>query len=572
MRRSGIICSFFLEQLRFSRILAEFFRPMAKHLKSILAVSLSTFGSRVLGLVRDSLAGFFFGTSAINSAFSWAFTLPNLFRRLVGEGALSSAFIPVLSEALEEGGRTEAFRFLNQVITRLAVSLTGTVAVLIAVILAAHGVGIYASAHGYMQLPERVYWGFDFSVVLMPYLLLVCVTAALLGALNVLGHYAVTGLSQVWLNISMIVSLGLFGMYFGKTDLERMYWQCGGVLVGGLLQVALPSITLWREGWRPRWDWTLSPRLREMMRIFLPGLLGASIYQINIVTSRCVAFGLNDSATTVLYYSQRLMELPLGMFTIAFATVMFPKISLLAAQNDRDGMARTYAQGLRLILAVTIPAALGLFALREPIVSVLYEHGKFDAQSVAEVAPVLAISALGIPFFSLATLAIRGFYAQKDMRSPVLVAKIDFFLNIGLTLVLAGPFGARGLAMANLASAIFQAFMLQRLLIHRGTALARPPIGRAAIAVGLAGVGMLAFTLAGWWALRSAFGMDKAAWLFHMRVGDVAAVIVLIPVSIIVYLIFLRLARFEEWPQLQELMELFLLRRKRTKNASSRQA
>jgi putative peptidoglycan lipid II flippase len=360
----------------------------------------------------------------------------------------------------------------------------------------------------------------------------------------------------------MIISLGFLGGYFGRTDVQRMYWQCGGVLFGGLLQVAFPALTLWKEGWRPRWDWTLSPRLREMMRIFLPGLLGASIYQINIVVSRCVAFGLNDSATTVLYYSQRLMELPLGMFTLAVATVMFPKIALLAAQNDRDGMAKTYTQGLRLILAITVPAALGLVALRDPIVRVLYEHGKFDLRSVNEVAPVLAISAMGIPFFSLATLAIRGFYAQKDMRTPVFVAKIDFFLNIGLTLALMGPLGTRGLALANLASAMFQAFMLQRLLLMRGTALARPPIGRAAVAVSLAGAGMLAFTLAGWWGLQRVLGTGHAAWLLHMRPCDVAAVLGLIPISMLVYLALLRAAKFEEWPQLQEIIEHVLPRRR----------
>ncbi len=535
---------------------------MAKHLKSILAVSATTFGSRVLGLARDSLAGYFFGTRGVNSAFSWAFTLPNLFRRLVGEGALSSAFIPVLSEALESGGRPEAFKFLNQVLTRLLVVLAGVVALLVSLLAAAHAGSLAINAHGAYQVPERIFWGFDFGMVLMPYLLLVCATAALLGALNVLGHYAVTGLSQVWLNLSMIFSLGVLGAYLGHSDVQKMYWQCGGVLFGGLLQVAMPSLTLWREGWRPRWDWSLSPRLSEMMRIFLPGLLGASIYQINIVVSRCVAFGLNDSATTVLYYSQRLMELPLGMFTLAVATVLFPKIAMLAAQNDRDGMAKTFAQGLRLILAITVPAALGLVALREPIIRVLYEHGKFDAQSVAEVAPVLAISALGIPFFSLATLSIRGFYAQKDMRTPVYVAKIDFFLNIGLTLILVKPFGTCGLALANLASAMFQAFMLQRLLLHRGTALARPPIGRALVAIALAGLGMLAFTVAGWLVLRAALGTGQAAWLFHMRPSDVAAIALLIPASIIIYLVLLRTAKFEEWSQVEELIEHVLRRGK----------
>jgi putative peptidoglycan lipid II flippase len=535
---------------------------MAKHLKSMLAVSLTTFGSRVLGLARDSLAGFFFGTGAINSAFSWAFTLPNLFRRLVGEGALSSAFIPVLSEALETGGRAEAFRFLNQVLSRLALVLAGTVALLMALLAAAHGAGSWANAHQLLTVEPRWFWGFDFGLVIMPYLLLVCLTAALLGALNVLGHYAISGMSQVWLNLAMIVSLGGFGWYFGRNDVERMYWQCGGVLCGGLLQVAMPSAALWREGWRPRWEWSMSPRLREMMRIFLPGLLGASIIQINIVVSRCVAFGLSDSATTVLYYSQRLMELPLGMFTIAVSTVLFPRIAMLAAQNDRPGMGRAYAQGLRLILAITVPAALGLVALRVPIVRVLFEHGKFGDDSVNEVAPVVAISALSIPFFSLASLAVRGFYAQKDMATPVRVAKWDFFLNIGLTLALMIPLGTCGLALANLISSIFQCFMLQRLAIRRDTPLARPAIGRAMVVIALAGAGMLAFTLAGWWGLHALLGDAKITWLLSTRLCDLIAIFGLIPTSVVFYLGLLRAFHFEEWPELRELA-MHLLRRRR---------
>jgi putative peptidoglycan lipid II flippase len=551
---------------------------MAKHLKSILAVSLTTLGSRVLGLARDSLAGFFFGTGGVNSAFSWAFTVPNLFRRLVGEGALSSAFIPVLSEAHEEGGRFEAFRFLNQVLSRLFLVLLALVMVGVSVMfglgLAAGAAAQYTvevqhlaaffgkqiTAADWSESIQRWQLGCHFGVTLMPYLLLVCLTAALLGALNILGHYAISGMSQVWLNISMIVSLGGFGWYFGRTDLERMYWQCGGVLFGGLLQVTMPTLALWREGWRPRWDWTWSPRLREMTYIFLPGLFGASIIQINIVVSRCVAFGLNESATTVLYYSQRLMELPLGMFTVAFATVLFPRIALLAAQGDKDGMARTYSQGLRLILAITVPAALGLVALRVPIVRVLYEHGKFGEDSVAEVAPVLAISAMGIPFFSMATLSIRGFYAQKDMRTPVHVAKLDFFLNLGLTLILMIPFGTCGLAMANLSSSIFQTVMLQRLLRKRGTALARPQLGGAVLSISLAGAGMLVFTLAGWWALRAGLGTERSAWLLHMRACDLVAVLGLIPGSVLVYLALLRMAKFEDWPQLRELADQVLRR------------
>jgi putative peptidoglycan lipid II flippase len=484
----------------------------------------------------------------------------------------------MLSEAHTEGGKRAAFQFLNQVLSRLTVVLIGLVLVGVAVMgglglaaaeAAGHAPGVLhrladwhldfnLSLHEFLATVARWRMGFAFGMILMPYLLLVCVVACLLAALNMLGHYAVSGMSQVWLNLSMIISLGVFGGYFGRTDVERMLWQCGGVIFGGMLQVTMPTFTLWREGWRPRWDWTPSPYLREMMRIFLPGLFGASIIQINIMVSRCVAFGLNESATTVLYYSQRLTELPLGMFTIAFATVLFPNIALQASQGDNEGMARTYAQGLRLILAMTVPAALGLVALRVPIVRVLYEHGKFDAQSVAQVAPVLAINALGIPFFSLATLSIRGFYAQKDMRTPVHVAKLDFFLNIGLTLVLMIPFGACGLAMANLASSIFQTVMLQRLLRRNKTPLANPPIRRAVLAIGLAGAGMLAFTVAGWWVLQAGLGDRKISWLLHLRVADLLAVGGLIPVSMIVYVLLLRVAKFEDWPQLRDLAAGFL--------------
>ncbi|HTB63889.1 MAG TPA: lipid II flippase MurJ, partial [Opitutales bacterium] len=263
-----------------------------------------------------------------------------------------------------------------------------------------------------------------------------------------------------------------------------------------------------------------------------------------------------------LYYSQRLMELPLGMFTIAVSTVLFPRIAMLAAQDDRTGMGRAYAQGLRLILAITVPAALGLVALRVPIVRVLFEHGKFDDSSVAEIAPVIAISALSIPFFSLASLAVRGFYAQKDMGTPVYVAKVDFFLNIALTLIFMIPLGTCGLALANLISSIFQCFMLQHLAVKRGTPLARPPIGRAVAGIGIAGTGMLVFALAAWWGLQSAFGDTRITWLLHTRASDLAAIFGLIPLAVVFYLILLRAVKFEEWPELREL-GLHLLRKRK---------
>ncbi|MGA2053440.1 MAG: murein biosynthesis integral membrane protein MurJ [Opitutales bacterium] len=541
---------------------------MAKHLQNIFVVSVSTLGSRVLGLVRDSLSYALFGLAAINSAFIFAWSLPNLFRRLLGEGALTSAFIPVLSEADHQEGRREAFRFLNQVLTRLGMALYALVFLGMAAMAGLELATMKAAQHAPAALAELVKWhldfgmsverfqelvtrwrlGFDFGLILMPYLLLVCLAAALLAALNMLGRFAVSAMSQVWLNLAMIASLVSAALVFGRTpqeQMQQMYWQCAGVLIGGGLQVVIPAVQLWRQGWRPALDWTASARLSEMMRLFLPGLFGASITQINILVSGCFALALNESARTVLYASSRLMELPLGMFTIAVATVLFPKIAMMAAQGDREGMGRAYAQGLRLIFAITVPAALGLLLLREPVVSLLFERGQFDAQAVAATTPVVALGALGIPFFSLATLATRGFHSLKDTRTPVRVAAWTFVVNLGLTLALMAPMGTPGLALANLSSSIFQSLALQRLLLHRKTPLARPAVKRALKAIAIAGAGMALFTAAGWWALRAGLGGSK--WV------DFAAVAGLIPVSVLVYLGLLRAAKFEEWPQLEEL-------------------
>ncbi len=511
---------------------------MPKHLQNILVVSASTFGSRVLGLLRDKLSYAFFGVQAINSAFVFAWGLPNLFRRLLGEGALTSSFIPILSEALERGGRPEAFKFLNQVLSRLFVVLVGVVIVSMAAL---------AGAEKISGLEDQWRLGFEFGVILMPYVLLVCLAAALLAALNVLGHYTVSALSQVWLNLSMIFSLGLFGWYFGRTEMEQMYWQCAGVLVGGLLQVGLPARQLYGEGWRPHWDWSWSPRLGQMLGLLAPGVFGASITQINVLVSGCFALSLNESARTVLYASSRLMELPLGMFTIAFATVLFPKIALLAAQGDREGMAQSYAQGLRLIFAITVPAALGLVILREPVVRVLFEGGKFDAAAVRETTPVIALGALGIPFFSLATLATRGFHSMKDTRTPVRVAVWTFIVNLALTIALMRPLGTPGLALANLVSSIFQSLALQRLLLHKDTPLARPEVGRALGVIAMGGVGMGLVTAAGWWGLTVALG-DVT------KLASYLAVALLIPVAVLIYFLLLRLGKFEDWPELQEMV------------------
>ena len=442
------------------------FPEMSGLFQRIGIVSAATVLSRVLGLARDILMFAVFGASALNSAFIFAFTLPNLFRRLLGEGALTAAMVPTLSEELERNRRAGIFALLNQVMTWLAMVL---------ILLVGVGVLLFSAILWIPGLDERWYLGANLGRILFPYLFFVCLAAMLAAALNVLQRFAVPALSAVWLNVSMLVSLGVLGGLLAATPEGKMAFLCFGVLAGGVLQVAAPVWALRREGWRPGIDARVSPGVREISGLMLPGLAGAAIFQINVVVSRFLAFSLDESAVAILYLASRLMELPLGIFTIAVTTVVFPLIAGHAARGDYAGFAAGYQKGVGLILAITVPAAAGIILMREPIVVCLFQWGAFDAADTRETLPVLAVFALSLPFYSLAAHQTRGFYALKDMMTPVRIAGVGFLLNLVLSLTLMQFWGIVGLALANLFSVTVQSVLLQARLNRRiaGTAFRR---------------------------------------------------------------------------------------------------
>ena len=246
---------------------------MSNKLKHIGVVSLLTVVSRVLGLARDTLALAIFGTGEYYSAFVTAFSLPNLFRRLLGEGSLTAAFVPTLQEELHERGRPGAFALLNQVVSWLAV-VTG---VMVALAMLAFSQSRLLPGH-----EPRWYLAADLTVLLFPYLALICLAAALNATLNVLERFTEPALSPIWLNLAMILSLGGAGWNLADTELGRMHWLCAGVLAGGCLQLLVPAGVLLRAGWRPRWDLGVSPRVRAIAALMAPGLFGSAIYQINV--------------------------------------------------------------------------------------------------------------------------------------------------------------------------------------------------------------------------------------------------------------------------------------------------
>jgi putative peptidoglycan lipid II flippase len=399
---------------------------VSKKLKNIGIVSFLTVVSRVLGVLRDRMGLGIFGATLIQSAFLTAFRLPNLFRRLLGEGALTAAFVPALHEELKENGRDGAFRLVSQVASWLLVVAGGCVVI---------GMVIFSQSRQVAAQEAKWYLAADLTVWVFPYLLFVCLAAIFSAALNVFERFAEPALSPIWLNLTWIGAL-LVAKSNGSSELTQIHILCVGVLLGGFLQMAVPAAVLCAEGWRPRFELSRAPRVRAIAAWMAPGLFGTAIYQLNVYISGLFAFWVSDSAATLLYYANRLMELPIGVFAIAISTVVYPLIARHAVERNFIALADDYRKGIRLILMINLPAAAGLAVLSLPIIRVVLENQKFTVDDSVAMAPLLALYVIGLPFFSVVSLTTRAFYAIKDAATPVRMATVSFLVNLGLSLVL----------------------------------------------------------------------------------------------------------------------------------------
>jgi putative peptidoglycan lipid II flippase len=502
---------------------------VSKNLKHIGIVASATFGSRVLGLVRDMLTTAVFGAGALNSAFVTAFTLPNLFRRLLGEGALTAALVPTLHEEMQRKERAAAFALVSQVASWLLVVTVTLVALAMIALSQFSWIGGIAEHWGVSAgTIGRWEQAAGLAVVLFPYMIFVCLAAAFSAALQMLNRFLEPALSPIWLNLSMI-SLLAGATYLGWADDRNgaMHWLCAGVLIGGFLQMAVPVAALMREGWRPKFDLGVSYPLRNIVRLMVPTLFGSAIYLVNMAVSRLVGLSLNDAAASVLNLATRLMELPIGVFAVAVSTVVFPLISKYAAQGDHANLTKAYRKGMRLILVVNMPAAVGMVVLASPIIRLLFQRGAFKASDTALMSPVLAAFALGLPFFSFVNLVLRAFYAQKDTATPVRAAFLSFAVNLGLSILLMGPLSTVGLAIASNVAVVVQAWYLQVKLAKKQPALAFHHIARDTGKVLVASLVMGAVVAAGWWGWRHVFPPSSLL--------NALALAVLIGVGVVVY-------------------------------------
>ena len=521
---------------------------VSRDFRNIAVVSLSTIGSRLLGLLRDILIFAALGAGLWNSAFILAFTLPNLFRRLLGEGALTSAFVPTFSDVLERQGREAAFGFFNQALLRVCALLIGTVTAGIAILAALNGLGL---------LGVRWSLGADLAVLLLPYTIFICLAALVSAGLHVLGRFAAPALTPILLNLAIIGAI-LVGWGFDATTAGMVHILCGGVLVGGLLQLALPTLNWFKQGWRPRLSVESSEDLGRMWKLFLPGLIGAAILQVNIMVSRLLAYTLDESAVSVLYLASRLMELPLGVFTISIVTVFFPLLARAASAQDRASFTDAFNQGARLALAISVPAAVGLVLLADPILGLLFRWGAFEASDVAATVPLLAIYAIGLPFYSIATFATRGLHATKSMHTPARVAALCLLTNAVSGFVLMQSFGAAGLAAGNVLAAILQSLLLWRALVAREPRVGFPALRKALLQIALAATVM---GLAVW--LASTIHMTVAAKTESARISEALLVCIAAPGGAALYFATLGLLRFQDLTGLKALL-LDKLARKRS--------
>lgn len=409
---------------------------------ALLKLITGTFCSRVFGFIRDIVFFALLGSSMEASAFLIAFAIPNLFRRLCGEGALSSAFIPVFAERYVQKPHS-AGTFLNAFFSRFGVYL-GIVIFLVMLIL--------ALLHSWVSDPK---WAtvLYLTNAMLPYLWFICAAALLNGTLNVLNAFSLTAFSPVLLNLAMLLGLGYCASHTQPMVQVRVLAVC--VIFGGLLQWFLPRLQLRAHGFALNtFIWEKDSDLERIWNLFLPSVLGAAIFQINTMLGRFFAYIIDERAVSFLYLANRFLELPLGLFAFAVISVVLPKLSLANAQQDIPQAKKTLSLGIQLIVLLLVPCAIGLYLLSQPILDLCFLWGKFSKQDIGCVIPLLKIFAVGLPLFGITALLTRVFYAHKDTKTPVKLSGITLTLYIISFLIFAPILGVESLALASVLSTL----------------------------------------------------------------------------------------------------------------------
>lgn len=430
--------------------------------KSVATVGGFTMVSRVLGFLRDILMATVLGAGPAADAFFVAFRIPNMFRRLVAEGAFSAAFIPLFARKLEADGKPAALEFAGHSLS----ILVGFLLVFSALFMIFMPVMMQLLAPGFEPSGQRFDLAVIFTRITFPYLTAMAIVALLGGVLNAFYKFAAMAAAPILLNIILISCLLLIGNEAGRTVGILL---SVGVAAAGVAQVVYLVIACRRADIRIRISRpVLTPDVRRLFRLMLPGALGAGVMQINILVGTIIASFLATGSISYLYYADRVYQLPLGVIGIAVGTALLPLLSRQIRGGEETAALYSLNRAIELSMLLTLPAAAALMIIPREITSVLFQHGEFtETASLATAAALLAFAS-GLPAFVLVKILAPGFFAREDTTTPVVVGVLSMVLNVGLSLALIGPLAHVGIALATALSSWFNILLLLGLLIRRG--------------------------------------------------------------------------------------------------------
>lgn len=435
-------------------------------LRGVLTIGFFTLGSRITGLAREATRAYFLGAGVAADAFQVAFQIPSVLRRLVGEGAVSSAVVPVAADFAARHGEAEQKCFAEKLLTLW--TLLVFIATLLGVLFAGGLVTVCFRWGSFGDNPAKLELTAALTQWLFGYLLLVGVAAALQGLLNARNRFAAPAAAPLLFNLGIIAVAWIVAPRLAPED--RAWALAAGVLVGGGLQLAVMVPSVWALGVRPvpRWPFDHGA-VRRIMRLLVPAVFGAGIYQINVLVSTLLAARLeSDGAVSVLSYSNRLMEVVLGVFVFALGTVSLTALSERAANEDHDGVRRLLGEVLDWVTFITLPSTVALWILRRPVLGLLLRGGAFGDDALEMTAEAFRWHVLGLCFVGWSRILLNAFYAGKNVATPVRIATINLFLHVGLAAGLSwGEFSFRGIALASSLAAAAQTWMLSRSLAAR---------------------------------------------------------------------------------------------------------
>ncbi len=419
-------------------------------LRSAGSISLATAMSRVLGLVREQVQSYYFGAGFVTDAFLAAFRIPNLLRDLFAEGALSSAFVPTFTAVKEREGQEAAWRLANRLFTMLAAILT---MVSLAIFLFAPWImRVYAAGF----TPEKLGLAVTMTRILAPFLLAVALAAVAMGILNTYGRFFVPALSPALLNVAAILGVVVLGPIFVSCGWPAGLSLAVGAMVGGILQFGVQIPPMRRLGFRFRLDWApRDPGLVRIAWLMLPATIGQAATQINFLVDTWLASRYGNGPITWLSLAFRLIQLPIGLFGVAIGMANLARVSRDAAQGDLAALRANLGAALRAVALLALPATAGLVALREPIIEVIFEHGRFDHASTLNTAAALLCYALGLYAYAVTKIQVPTFYALGDTRLPVIASSSAVVLKLAangafvFTLPMVGVSPFLGLALST---------------------------------------------------------------------------------------------------------------------------